>query len=115
MSRLTAILVLVNTVTGVLVAPALYIAYMSGYCLRSPEIVGTITYGLLNDMSVCGYIHTVVSPILLLALVAAHGLSTAMTVFKKLETGRLGLVAGYAYLSFIVLVVTHMLLAFIYG
>jgi hypothetical protein len=78
-----ALLILLSTYTGIVLAPIAFLAVASGYCMKSPQLIGLLTIGVLGDYNTCSEIHTIIVPELLSLLGAIHALSTAEILARK--------------------------------
>jgi hypothetical protein len=78
-----ALVVLLSTYTGIVLAPIAFLAVVSGYCMKSPQLVGLLTIGVLGDYNVCSEIHTIIVPELLSLIGTIHTLSTTEILARK--------------------------------
>ena len=109
------LITLLNTVAGVLVGPLIYTFYVTGYCMKGPEVVSSITCGIFSDGAVCGYLHTVVLPPLLLAVGGLHAVTSTVLVLKRTAYTRLTAALGYSYLAVVLVALTQLLLLLLLG
>ncbi len=109
------LITLLNTVAGVLVGPLIYTFYVTGYCMRSPEMVSSITCGIFSDGAVCGYLHTVLLPPLLLAVGGLHTVTSTVLVLKRAAYTRLTSALGYFYFTVVLIALTQLLILLLSG
>ncbi|MET1101101.1 MAG: hypothetical protein ABWW69_01285 [Pyrodictiaceae archaeon] len=112
-SRLDSLLILTSSVTGVLLTPLAYLSFMSGFCIRSPELLSLITLGLLGSLDICSLLHVIVLPWLLTIIGGIHGVSTSIILLMRIRHQRAGVILGYLYLVFVLILLSQVILALI--
>lgn len=77
--------------SGILLMPLAYLAGISGFCMKNPDLVGELTLGLLSDYGLCSYIHLDAIPLAVTIVAVVHVVFTLETLRYKLSR------AGLAY------------------
>lgn len=88
--RLSQALLLVNIVSGILLAPMAYLAFATGFCSIYPGLARILTLGVTGDPSICLAIHTGPAP-MLVAIAAMIHVVTSTEVLAARMRGEGGL------------------------
>lgn len=81
--------------SGILLMPLAYLAGMSGFCMKNPDLVGTLTLGLLSDYGLCSYLHLDAIPLAITLIAVLHVVATLEALRYKLP--RVGLAYKILY------------------
>ena len=84
-------------VSGLLLMPFLALAVLTGYCVRYPGLVESLTLGLLEGYAHCSTLHSAVVPGPLSLVAGLHTLLTAEATASRLRASRKASIAFMAY------------------
>ena len=85
--------------------PLIALAVLTGYCIKYPGLIESLTLGLLEGYTHCSTLHSTIIPGPLSLAAGAHALLSAEATARRLKASR---PASYAFL-------TYRLLAWILG
>lgn len=99
-----SLLVLGVVVSGLLLMPLLALAVLSGYCIKYPSLVKTLTLGLLEGYAHCSTLHSAVLPGPLSIAAGLHTLLTAEATAARLRASKAAsaVYAAYRVLAWLV-------------
>lgn len=78
-----SLLALLVAATGILLAPLAFLAALSGYCMKSETLIGTLTLGLMGEYALCSLIHLDLVADYLVIVGCIHVMVVAESLYGK--------------------------------
>lgn len=69
--------------TGILLAPLALLAALSGYCMKSENLIGILTLGLLGEYPLCSLIHVDLVADYLVIVGCIHVIAVVESLYRK--------------------------------
>lgn len=88
---------IVTAVSGILLLPVAYFIALSGFCMRDPNIIGTITFGLVSGYGLCTYLHLDVGPLLAVGIALIHIVASMEVLEAKLSLKGLSKILFFSF------------------
>lgn len=83
-----SLLVVSVVVSGLLLMPLLALAVLTGYCIKYPGLVETLTLGLIKGYAHCSNLHSAIVPGPLSLVAGLHTLMTAEATAARLKASK---------------------------